>query len=87
MFDVDAYVLDMLQHDDPTLLSEIAQLKKDSPRIGEPTLNLSLARYENNPFLLYSCLYYARQQGIAVRFSVVESNDHRTNKMKPNHRA
>jgi hypothetical protein len=70
----------MLQHDDPKLLEEIYQLKKGSPKAGEPTLYLSLARYENNPFLLYSCLHYARQQGLAVHFSADKPVDHRRNK-------
>ena len=73
MIDLDAYVLNMLQHDDRTLLREIDRLKKNPPNSGEPTLYLSLARYENNPFLLYACLYYARQQGISVQFSASDA--------------
>ena len=74
MIDIDAYVLSMLEHDDRKLLKEIEQLKKNPPHTGKPTLYLTLARYENNPFLLYSCLYYARQQGIAVHFAASTSD-------------
>ena len=85
MFDVDAYVLSMLQHDDRKLLKEIDKLKADPPQTGEPTLHLTLARYENNPFLLYSCLYYSRQQGIAVRFAAsnVDNQPSKESKIKP----
>lgn len=82
MFDVDAYVLSMLQHDDRKLLREIDRLKKGSTKTEEPTLYLTLARYENNPFLLYSCLHYARKQGVAVYFSASRPGDQPTNKSK-----
>ena len=87
MFDVNAYVLDMLQHDDRKLLKEIDRIKKDPPKSGEPTLYLTLARYENNPFLLYSCLHYARQKGVSVCFSALEPNDHPSTKSKSKPRA
>ena len=75
MFDPDAYALRLLRHDDRTILKEIAQLKKSPPESGEPILNLTLARYENNPFLLYSCLVYANKQGVSVCFSPSPPDD------------
>ena len=82
MFDVDAYVLSMLEHDDRKLLREIDRLKKGSTQTEEPTLYLTLARYENNPFLLYSCLHYARKQGIAVHFSTLGPGNYPANGSK-----
>ena len=87
MFDVDAYVLSMLEHDDRKLLREIDRLKKGSTQTEEPTLYLTLARYENNPFLLYSCLHFARKQGISVHFSTLELEGHPANGSKAEPRA
>ena len=84
MIDIDAYVLSMLEHDDRKLLNEIEHLKKNPPEAGKPTLSLTLERYEDNPFLLYSCLYYARQQGIAVYFDASNSDAQRSKRSKTN---
>jgi len=53
----------MVQQEAPWFLDQVAQSQR-----RRKLLTLSLHSFEDNPLLLYACLWLARQEQITVRF-------------------
>ncbi len=58
-----AQTVQMVQQDAPWFLDQVAQAQ----RRRRKTLTLSLNKFEDNPLLLYACLWYASTEGVSVR--------------------
>ena len=60
-----------LVHRAPQFVQSVAGAKYQASQgqTGVPTVVERLERFEDDPFLLYACLWYAYSEGVAVTFA------------------
>ena len=66
----------LVQDKTPHFLTEVQQAKQEAQGTRKAArLVLSLNRFEDDPFQLYACLWYAGSEGVDVLFPALSSQE------------